>query len=296
MSVVGAIAFSGKAIVVKLLLREGVDAVTAVGLRMLLAAPGFVVMAWWGGRGRPPPSRQDLWTVVPLGVTGYYLASTLDFMGLAYVSASLERLILFVYPTLVLLLGRFRGQPPIRAKQWIAVLLSYAGVLVAFGSEARRAAAESGLSSQVIIGGLLVLASAVSYAVYIVLSGEAVGRFGALRLTGWASGVASALCITQFLVLRPALVLAPSEWLTPRIAALSVVNATFCTAMPMWMLMRGIELIGSAKAAQIGLIGPLSTLLLAVVFLGESLTPAMLGGTALVLFGIGLVARPRRSP
>jgi drug/metabolite transporter (DMT)-like permease len=295
MSVVGAIAFSGKAIVVKLLLREGLDAVTAVGLRMLLAAPGFVVMAWWGGRGAERPSRRDLWTIVLLGVTGYYLASTLDFMGLAYVSASLERLILFVYPTIVLFIGRLRGQPPIRKRQWVALLVSYAGVLVAFGSEARRAAAASGLSSDVILGGSLVLASAVSYAIYIALSGEAVGRFGALRLTGWASGVASALCIIQFLVLRPALVLAPTAWLTPRIALLSIVNATFCTAMPMWMVMRGIELIGSAKAAQIGLIGPLSTLLLAVIFLGESLTLEMLAGTTLVLAGIGFIARRRVS-
>lgn len=292
----GAVTFAGKAIVVKLLLREGVDAITALGLRMILAAPAFLAMALWNREKAQRPSGKELRTVVLLGVTGYYLASTLDFMGLAYVSASLERLILYVYPTLVLLIGRWRGQPPIRTRQWVALGLSYAGVVVAFGGEARRAAVEAGLSHDVVVGGLLVLASAASYAVYIALSGEAVGRFGALRLTGWASGVASVLCITQFFVLRPALVLTSGEWLTPRIVALSVLNATVCTAMPMWMVMRGIELVGSARAAQIGLIGPMSTILLAVVFLGERLTGEMLAGTGLVLAGIALLARSKAAP
>jgi drug/metabolite transporter (DMT)-like permease len=292
MSVFGAIAFSGKAVVVKLLLREGVDAITSLGLRMLLAAPGFAVMAWWGGRdAKVRLTRSDVWMIVLLGVTGYYLASTLDFLGLSLVSASLERLILFVYPTLVVFIGRLRGQPPIKPRQWLAMLVSYSGVLVAFGGEARRAAAERGLSSAVVLGAGLILASAASYAVYIALSGEAVGKVGALRLTGLASGVASVLCITQFLVLRPALVLSPSAWITPKIALLSVINATFCTAFPMWMVMRGIELIGSAKAAQIGLIGPLSTVLLAVVFLDEQLTFGMILGTLLVVAGIGLLVR-----
>src|SRR5690348_9324667 len=111
-ALIGAIAFSGKAIVIKLLLREGVDAITALGLRMLLAAPAFVVMATWGAPAAAP-SRADLGRVAVLGCTGYYLASTLDFLGLEHVSAGLERLILYVYPTIVLVIGRLRGQPPI---------------------------------------------------------------------------------------------------------------------------------------------------------------------------------------
>jgi drug/metabolite transporter (DMT)-like permease len=290
-ALIGAVAFSGKAIVVKLLIREGVDPITALGLRMILAAPGFALMAWWGGRARQTPSRKSLLTIGLLGVSGYYLASTLDFMGLAHISASLERLILYTYPTIVLFLGRLRGHSPIRRRQWLALGLSYLGVLVAFGAEARRAALASGVSHEVMLGGALVLGSSVSYAIYIALSGEVVGPFGALRLTGWASGIASVLCITQFLLLRPALVADPSAWLTSRIVWLSVLNATLCTAVPMWMVMRGIELIGSAKAAQIGMFGPLSTLLLAVLLLGEPFTTDMLVGTALVLGGIALLTR-----
>ncbi|HEX4340880.1 MAG TPA: DMT family transporter [Polyangiaceae bacterium] len=290
LSLVGAVAFSGKAIVVKLLIREGVDAITCLGLRMLLAAPLFVAMAWWGGRARERPSRADLGRVALLGFTGYYLASTLDFMGLEHISASLERLILYVYPTVVMLLGRFLGHPRIRSRQWGALAVSYVGVLLAFGGEALKAThlASAG-SSEVLVGGALVLASAISYAVYIVLSGETVGRFGALRLTGWASGIASALCIVQFLTTRAHLVATLDDWMTPRILGLSLVNATVCTAMPMWMVMRGIEMIGSARAAQIGLVGPLSTVILAVLLLGEPLTLPMVAGTVLVLGGTALL-------
>jgi drug/metabolite transporter (DMT)-like permease len=291
-ALVGAIAFSGKAIVIKLLLREGVDGITSLGLRMLLAAPSFAVMAWWGGRARTRPTASELRRIALLGFSGYYLASTLDFLGLQYISASLERLILYVYPTVVLLLGRLRGHPPIRRRQWGALALSYVGVLVAFSGEATKTTVVVARApDQVLLGGALVLASAISYAVYIALSGETVGRFGALRLTGWASGIACAFCIAQFFVLRPHLVATMPLWMTQRIFWLSLLNATVCTAMPMWMVMRGIEMIGSSRAAQLGLVGPISTVVLAVAVLGEPLTLAMIGGTILVLGGTWLIRR-----
>jgi drug/metabolite transporter (DMT)-like permease len=291
-ALVGAIAFSGKAIVVKLLLREGVDGVTSLGLRMLLAVPSFAAMAWAGGRSRARPSASDLRRVVLLGFTGYYLSSTLDFLGLEHISASLERLILYAYPTVVLLIGRFRGHPPIRGRQWGALAFSYLGIVAAFGGEARNATRLSaGSSADVLLGTSLVFAAAVIYAVYIVLSGEVVGRFGAMRLTGWASGIAGGLCIAQFAVLRAHLVATAGAWVTPRILGLSLFNATVCTAMPMWMVMRGIEMIGSSRAAQIGLIGPVSTIILAVLFLDEPITLPMVAGTALVLGGTALLRK-----
>ncbi|HVU01045.1 MAG TPA: DMT family transporter [Polyangiaceae bacterium] len=292
LSLVGAVAFSGKAIVVKLLLREGVDGITSLGLRMILAAPLFALMALRGGLGQEKHPRAVLLRIAVLGFSGYYLASTLDFLGLEHVSASLERLILYVYPTIVLALGRLRGHPPISRRQWIATVLCYAGVFAAFGAEAGKSTLATTRSShEVLLGAALVLASAVAYAVYIVLSGELVGKVGALRLTGWASGAASVFCIAQFAVVRPERILAPWTWMTPRIFVLCLVNATLCTAMPMWMVMRGIQGIGSAKAAQVGMVGPLSTILLAVLLLGERLTAPMLAGTALVLAGIALLSR-----
>jgi len=288
LALVSAIAFSGKAIVAKLLYRQGIDALAAVALRMLLAWPFFIAMAWWGGRDKPPLQARDRWSILVLGFSGYYLASVLDFFGLQYISASLERLILFVYPTVVVLIAAARGHKGVTRIQALALAVSYAGVLLAFGHEASTSLHQS--ASRIVLGGALVLGSAVSYAVYLVLGSETVGRFGSVRLTGLASSVACALCVAQFCALRPW-----HAWaeFSPTVWELSVLNATACTVMPMWMVMRAMELIGASHTAQVGMVGPLSTLLLAVWLLGEPFTLPVLAGTVLVLAGIGLLVNKR---
>ena len=203
----GAVAFSGKAIIVKLAYRHGVDAVTLIMYRMLFALPIFALMAWWSSRGKPPLTRRDWFGVLGLGVSGYYLASFLDFAGLAYISASLERLILYLNPTLVLLLGLVLYQRRITHPQALGMLISYAGVVLVFGHEITLQGADAAL------GALLVFLSAVSYAIYLTFSGEMVKRLGSLRLVGLATTVACLLCIAQFVLLRPwsAALVAPEE-------------------------------------------------------------------------------------
>ena len=193
----GAVAFSGKAIIVKLAYRYGVDAVTLIMYRMLFALPLFVALAWWASRGRPPLERRDWLAVLGLGFCGYYLASMLDFAGLQFVSASLERLILYLTPTLVLLLGALWFKRRVSLRQLVALAVSYAGVLVVFGQEL----ASKGPVR--LLGAALVFASALSYAIYLVASGEVVQRLGSLRLTGLATTVACVLCLVQFALLRP---------------------------------------------------------------------------------------------
>lgn len=286
----GAILFSGKAIVAKLLYRHGLDAVAAVALRMLLAWPMYAAMAWWGGRGKAPVQGADRWRILLLGLTGYYLASVLDFAGLQYISAGLERLILFVYPTIVVLIAAARGHKGVSMRQMLAMAVSYGGVLLAFGHEAATSLHQPG--GRVAWGGMLVLGSAVSYAVYLVLSSETVARFGSVRLTGLASGVACFLCVAQFVVLEPW-----STWggFGADVWALSAFNAVFCTVLPTWLVMRAMELIGPSHTAQVGMIGPLSTMLLAVWLLQEPFTLPMVLGTALVLGGIALLANRARA-
>ena len=174
----GSVAFSAKAIIVKLAYRHDVDAVTLIMYRMLFALPLFVALAWWAGRGKPPLRRRDLVAVAGLGFCGYYLASFLDFAGLQYISASLERLILYLNPTLVLALGWLLFGHRATGRQLLALAVSYAGVLLVFGHEVQLAGADSAL------GAALVFGSAVSYAVYLAYSGREVQRLGALRLTG----------------------------------------------------------------------------------------------------------------
>jgi drug/metabolite transporter (DMT)-like permease len=280
---IGAIAFSGKAIIVKLAYRYGVDAVTLIMYRMLFALPLFALIAWWSGRGKPALGWQDRAIMGGLGFSGYYLASFLDFAGLAYITASLERLILYLNPTLVLALSVALQKTVVKPRQLVALGVSYAGVLLVFGQEVKLEGAD------VALGAGLVFGSAISYAIYLVLSGAHVGRLGALRLTGWASTIACILCLLQFLLLRPL----SAANVAPQVLWLSLLNATACTVMPVLLVMMAIERVGATLTAQTGMIGPVATIVLGVVLLGEPFTAWLAAGTMLVLAGIWLLARAR---
>lgn len=280
----GAIAFSGKAIIVKLAYRYGVDAVTLIMYRMLFALPLFIALAWWAGRGKPALTRRDWLAILGLGFSGYYLASFLDFAGLAYVTASFERLVLYLNPTLVLLLGWVLFRRRASARQLIAMAVSYAGVLLVFGHELQLAGPD------VALGAALVFGSALSYAIYLVYSGEEVKRLGSMRLTGLATSVACVLCIAQFVLLRP---LSAALTVAPEVIWLSLLNATLCTFAPVLMVMMAIERIGATLAAQTGMLGPMSTILMGVWLLGEPFTVWVAAGTVAVIAGVWLLARWR---
>jgi drug/metabolite transporter (DMT)-like permease len=281
LATLGAIFFSGKAIIVKLAYRYGVDAVTLIMYRMLFALPIFVLMAWWASRGKAGLTRKDWLGVLWLGFTGYYLASFLDFAGLAYITASLERLILYLNPTLVLLLGLVLYRRKVTAPQVIGMAISYSGVVLVFGHEITLTGPDTAW------GALLVMLSAVSYALYLVYSGEMVKRLGALRLVGLASTVACLLCLLQFALLRPL----SAANVAPEVIWLSLLNATLCTVAPVLMVMMAIERIGASMASQAGMVGPMSTILMGVLILGEPFTAWVAAGTVLVIAGIFVFTR-----
>ena len=285
LAVCGAIAFSAKAIIVKLAYRYGVDAVTVIMYRMLFALPIFAAMGWWASRGKPPLSGSDWLGVVSLGITGYYLSSFLDFLGLQYISASLERLILYLNPTLVLLLGWLLYRKTFSRVQLAGMAISYGGVVLAFGQELQFQ------GEQAALGALLVFGSAATYAVYLVYSGQLVHRLGSLRLVGLATTVACLCCLLQFAVLRP---LVSALEVAPEVIWLSVLNATLCTALPVLMVMMAIERIGPALAAQTGMVGPLSTMAMGVLILGEPFTAWIVAGTGLVIAGIFVFSRSEK--
>lgn len=283
-AVLGAVAFSAKAIVVKLAYRYNVDAITLLMYRMLFALPFFALMAWWAGRGQARLTAEQWRRVLWVGFSGYYLASFLDFAGLQFISASLERLILYLNPTVVLLLGwRLYGRR-IQPQQALAMAISYTGVMVVFGHELHF----DGWVT--LLGGGLVFASAISYAVYLLMSGELVKQVGSMRLVGLASLVASGFCLVQFALLRPM----SAAWVAPEVIQLSLFNAVFCTAVPVLLVMLGIERIGAALAAQVGMVGPMSTLIMGVFILDEPFNTWILVGTAFVLAGVYWASkRPR---
>lgn len=283
----GSVLFSGKAVIVKLAYRYGVDAVALIGLRMLFALPMFAAAAWWIERGPParraaaagiasPWRRGDALRITGLGVTGYYLASFLDFLGLQYISAGLERVILYLNPTLVLLISAAWLRRRATRREWLALAIAYAGVFPVFWHDLRTTGAN------VPLGSLLVLGSAVSYAIYLVAGGALVRRLGPIRLTAWASLVSCAACIAQALLLD-----AGSMFAQPApVYALSLVNAVFCTVLPVFVLMTAVDRIGAGPASMIGMVGPVSTIALAAVFLGEPVTAIQLAGTAIVMAGV----------
>ncbi|ESS14360.1 carboxylate/amino acid/amine transporter [Betaproteobacteria bacterium MOLA814] len=284
MAALGAVAFSGKAIIAKLAYRYGVDAVTLLMYRMLFSLPFFVLMAWWAGRCKPVLTQRQWVAVFGLGLSGYYMASYLDFLGLQYISASLERLILYLNPTLVLMLGWMLYGRRIGLRQALAMAVSYSGVLLVFGHEA------SFEGSATAIGGVLVFGAALSYAVYLIFSGEFVNQLGSLRLVGLATTVACVLCIAQFVLLRPM----SAANVAPEVINLSLFNAVFCTVVPVLLVMMGIERIGAGLASQFGMIGPMSTLLMGAYFLDEPLNMWVGVGTVLVLLGVFWASKIKR--
>ncbi len=280
---IGAIAFSAKAIIVKLAFRHGADVVTQLGLRMAVALPFFVAMGVWAARGAVTLSWGDRARVAMLGTFGYYLSGVLDFNGLRYISATLERVILYLTPTFVLLLGMALARRRPTRHQLLALAISYAGVALAFGHDLRLD------GESVAFGSLLVFGCAITYALYLHGCGEIVGRVGAVRLTAYASGVACLLCIGQYLVLKP--------WALPAVSRevylLSAANGVICTVVPILATMLGIRRIGSGPASQIGMIGPMSTIVLSLLILHEPMGLWQLAGTLLVLVGVLTVSRSR---
>jgi drug/metabolite transporter (DMT)-like permease len=202
---------------------------------------------------------------------------------LQFITASLERLVLYLNPTLVLLLGWLLFRRPVMPAQFAAMALSYAGIALVFGHEARLEGRHA------VLGVVLVFASALSYAVYLVYSGQVVKRIGSLRLTGAATSVACVLCIAQFALLRPL----TAAWVPEPVVWLSLLNALACTFVPVLAVMVAIERIGPALTAQTGMIGPLATIAMGVAFLGEPMNAWIGAGTLLVITGVWLLARSR---
>lgn len=282
MAVLGAILFSAKAIVVKFTYRYGIDAVTLIAFRMLFAMPFFAAVAWHQSR-RAARGEIVVMTfkervqVCLLGLLGYYLSSFLDFLGLRYITASLERLILFLSPSLVVLLSAFWFKRPIERRQWMAMLLSYAGVVLVFAHDL-----SFGGGSEVLLGSLFVFGSAASYSVYLICSGELIKRVGPTRLVAYAMLVSCVACIIQFFVVHPASMLIQPAG----VYGYSLIHATLNTVVPVFMLMWAVSLIGAPTASLLGMVGPVSVLFLAAWFLDEPITVWQMAGTALVLAGV----------
>jgi drug/metabolite transporter (DMT)-like permease len=282
-AITGSILFSTKGIVVKLIYRYPVDAVTLIGFRMMFSLPFFAAVAIWQARISKPLAGGDRWRIIFMGLLGYYLSSFLGFIGLQYIGVGLERLLMFLTPSFVLLLSIVYFKKKIVRHEWIALGISYAGIFLVFIHDANIG------GPNVLLGSLFVIGSALTYALYLLMSGELVARVGAIRLVAYAMTVSSIACIAQFFLLRPVNTLVQPF----PVYGLSVFNAVVSTVLPVFVTMIAVARIGPAMTSQAGMIGPISTLFMGAVMLDEPVTAIHLAGTALVLCGIYLLSKKK---
>ena len=289
LAILGVLGFSFKAILIKLAYRWApVDPVALLALRMLYAAPFFVVLAWWTGRGAPRIAPRDVRILIGLGFIGYYLSSLLDFLGLQYVTASLERLVLFLYPTIVVMLSAIFFAQPVTSRAVAALVLSYAGIALAVWHDVRL----TGDPAAIALGSALVFASSVGYAIYLVGAGGIIGRLGSSRFISWAMLASTVFITLQFVLTKPMSALD----LPLSVHALALAMAVFCTVLPTWMIAESIRLIGASTASLVGSLGPMFTIGFGALLLDEAVNLLQMIGVALVLAGVILISRGAGRP
>jgi drug/metabolite transporter (DMT)-like permease len=285
----GAICFSTKAIFVKLAYRDtSIDAVSLLALRMLFSLPFFLISAGLtSSRSGNVRFTAKQWAGVALiGCLGYYISSLLDFLGLQYVSAGIERLILFIYPTMVLLMSSFIFKQKIKRIQWLAVTITYAGLLMAFIGEVTLPHADH---PNFYLGSILIFACAITYAMYIVGSGRMIPGIGSAKFNSYAMSFACIAVLIHFFAISDASLLN----LNYKVYLYSAAMAIFSTVIPSFLVTAGIKRIGSDNAAIVGSVGPVSTILQAYIFLAEPVFGLQIVGTAFILVGVLLIGRSK---
>ncbi len=289
LAAIGAVLFAGKAIVAKITYRYGIDAVTLIAFRMAFSLPFFLAIGAYEARRarlgqQPRLNWRDALTLSFLGLLGYYLSSFLDFIGLQYITAGLERLILFLSPTFVLLISAAWLKRPISGQQWLALGLSYLGVIMVFAHDVSFG------GEHVVRGSLFVLGSALTYSFYLIGSGELIAKIGSTRLVAYAMTVSCIACLIQFFVVHGTTQLV-QPW---GVYGWSMVHAVLNTVLPVFMIMWAVARVGAPVTSQVGMIGPVSVLFLAAWMLDEPITAWQLAGTALVTAGIFVLSIRRK--
>jgi drug/metabolite transporter (DMT)-like permease len=286
----GAVCFSTKAIFVKLAYRDTqVDAVSLLALRMLFSLPFFLISAGiYSSKDSNVKFTTKQWiNVAFIGCLGYYISSLLDFLGLQFVTAGIERLILFIYPTLVLLMNSLFFKQRVKPIQWLAVIVTYAGLLLAFFSEVNL---DSAKSENFLWGSFLIFVCAFTYAAYIVGSGQLIPLIGAVKFNSYAMSFACAGVFLHFFITSKQ----PLLGFPMQVYTYSFLMAILSTVIPSYLVTLGIRRIGSDSAAIVGSVGPVSTIILAYFFLEESIFAMQIAGTVMVLFGVVLISRGKK--
>lgn len=286
-SILGAICFSTKAVIVKLAyLDYPVDAITLLAIRMIFSLPFFLISAMVTSNKKENIkfTKRQWIDIAILGCFGYYISSLLDFQGLKYVSAGIERLILFIYPTFVLLISAFWMNRKVRSIEWLAVMITYAGLCVAFIGEVQVQSGED-----FYFGSMLILICAVTYAIYIAGSGALIPAVGAIKFNSYAMSFAAAAVLIHFMLTSTQSVIG----LPFGVYAYGFLMAILSTVVPSYLVSISIKRLGANTTAVIASIGPVSTILQAAFLLGESVSVLEIAGTGFIILGILVISWKR---
>lgn len=285
----GAILYSTKAVFVKLAYQYEIDAVTLLLLRMLFSLPFYLGIAIYVTQksSNYQLTKKDYQLLFFLGIIGYYLSSFLDFKGLEYITASLERLILFIYPTIVVLIGFFFFKEKISRPQVIALILTYIGIAIVFIGNV-----DITNQRNLVIGTLLIVACSVLFAVYMVGSGQILPRLGTWRFTSYALTISSVAVIVHYIIDNQGI--GSFDYPLP-VFGYGFLMATISTVIPTLLISESIRLIGASNVAIVGSVGPISTITLAWIFLDERLTFVQVLGGLLVLSGVVFISISRKN-
>ena len=286
-TLLGAIGFSGKAILVKMAYRDtDVDTISLLALRMLFSLPFFLGLAFFVSKqtGNIKLTTKERLSVIVIGMFGYYFSSFLDFWGLQFISAGLERLILFTYPTIVVFFGAVIYKKRISRFQLVALLLSYTGIAIAFAADIKM-----DNNSNIVLGSVLVFTCAFTYAIYVFSSGQMIPKIGTVKFTSYAMLAATVGILLHYLIQNQFQF--RLQHFAPGVYWYAVMMAVFTTVLPSLLISEGIKRIGSSNVAIVSSVGPLATVAQAYIFLGEPFGWQQAIGTALVVAGVILLGR-----
>ncbi len=288
-TIAGVILFSSKAVLIKLAYLYDVDSISLLLLRMLFALPFylFIFLIRRSGWKENPISRKQFYMLIGLGFMGYYLASLFDFYGLTYITASLERLILFSYPTFVLLISWVFLKKKITKAQLISIIITYAGIAIIFTD---RGGIVEGSANEITRGSILVFLSAIAYASYLVGSGTLIEKVGSVRLTTYSMLVSCLAVIVHYLIISDLDILS----FPIQVYVLSFMMAIIATVIPSFLINEGIRRMGAPNVSIVGSLGPVSTIVLSMIFLGEALTLIQFAGAIVIIFGVVVIAQSKR--
>jgi drug/metabolite transporter (DMT)-like permease len=284
----GVVCFSLRPIFIKLAYAWVTDPVTLLALRMVFSLPFFIAAAFWvrSGTDHRPLAGRQLAAVVALGILSYYGASFLDFLALQYIPAGVGRLLLFTYPTIVVVLSALLLAKRVTAREITALALTYAGLALVFAHSLGED------QKNFWLGAGLAFASSICYALYLVAGAEVIQRVGSVRFSAYAMSAASVACILQFLWLRP---LSALDLPAP-VYGYALAMAVLSTAVPVFMTSEALRRVGANTVAIIGALGPVTTIAFGWLGLEEVMTPLQLAGSALVMAGVVVISlRPAPS-